>query len=288
MESRLKREREEVDDFVFDSDDENAAIATLLAAERLLPPRRGGKRSGSQPGRAPNLARDFDDAHARLVADYFAVDPVYPARYFERRFRVPRELFDRVFNEISKAPYFVRKTDAAGRRGLTPLQKVCTAILMLASGACADRADWELGISDSSALECMKIFSEEIVLRFRKEHLRQPTETDLKRIMSLYAARGFPGCIGCVDCQHYQWEACPIGLAVHFKGREAKSTLVLEGISDAELWIWHVFFGSPGSMNDINVLDNSTTMEKVIAGEFPPQSEHSVNGNKYTMPCVDQ
>jgi Plant transposon protein len=36
-------------------------------------------------------------------------------------------------------------------------------------------------------------------------------ETDLKRIMSLYAARGFPGCIGCIDCQHYLWEACPIG-----------------------------------------------------------------------------
>jgi hypothetical protein len=288
MESRLKREREEVDDLVFDSDDENAAIATLLATERLLPARRGGRRSGSQPGRAPNLARDFDDAHARLVADYFAVDPVYPARYFERRFRVPRELFDRVFNEISKAPYFVRKTDAAGRRGLTPLQKVCTAILMLASGACADGADRELGISDSSALESMKIFSEEIVRRFSKEYLRQPTETDLKRIMSLYAARGFPGCIGCIDCQHYQWEACPIGLAGQFKGKEAKSTLVLKGISDAELWIWHAFFGNPGSMNDINILDNLTTTEKVIAGEFPPQFGYSVNGNKYTMPYVDQ
>jgi hypothetical protein len=41
----------------------------------------------------------------------------------------------------------------------------------------------------------------------------------------------------------------------------------------------YVFFGSPGSMNDINVLENSTTMEKVIAGEFPPKFEYSVNGN---------
>jgi hypothetical protein len=85
---------------------------------------------------------------------------------------VPRDLFDRVFDEVSKAPYFVRKTDAAGRLGINPLQKVCTAILMLASGACADLADRELGISDSSAMECMKIFSGEIVRRFSKEYLR--------------------------------------------------------------------------------------------------------------------
>jgi hypothetical protein len=78
MESRLKREREEVDDFVFDSDDEGAAIAALLATESLLPRRQRGKRGGSHRGRAPNLARDFDDAHARLIADYFAVNPVYP------------------------------------------------------------------------------------------------------------------------------------------------------------------------------------------------------------------
>jgi hypothetical protein len=57
MEFRLKRESEEVDDFMFDSDDENAAIATLLASERLLPARRRGKRGGSQHGRAPTLAR---------------------------------------------------------------------------------------------------------------------------------------------------------------------------------------------------------------------------------------
>jgi Plant transposon protein len=210
MKSHLKREQEEVDDFVFDSDDEGVEIATLLATESLLPRHQRGKRGGSHRGRAPNLACDFDDAHAWLVADYFAVDPVYPARYFERRFRVPRELFNRVLNEVSKAPYFVRKTDAASRHGLTPPQKVCTAILMLASGACADRADRELGISDSSAMECMKIFSEESVRRFSKEYLRQPTETGLKRIMSLYASSGFLGCIGCIDCQHYQWEACPM------------------------------------------------------------------------------
>jgi Plant transposon protein len=110
----------------------------------------------------------------------------------------------------------VRKTDPAGRRGLTPLQKGCTVILMLASGACADRADRELGVSDSSALESMPIFSEESVRRSSKEYLRQSTETDLKRLMSLYAAHEFPGCIGCIDCQHYQWEPCPIGLARQF------------------------------------------------------------------------
>jgi hypothetical protein len=84
-----------------------------------------------------------------------------------------------------------------------------------------------MGTSDSSALQCMKMFSKEIVSRFSEEYLRQPTETDLKRIMSLYAARGFPACIECIDCQHYSWEACRIGLDGQFKGNEAKTTLFL-------------------------------------------------------------
>jgi hypothetical protein len=116
-----------------------------------------------------------------------------------------------------------------------------------------------------------------------RRFLRDPTEKDLQRIMAIYAARGFPGCIGCIYCQPYEWEAFPIGLAGQFKRNKAKSTIVLEGIADAELRIWHVFFGSLGSMNDSNVLDNSSTVKSIIAGDFPPKCNYRVNGNTYTM-----
>jgi Plant transposon protein len=106
---------------------------------------------------------------------------------------------------------------------------VRTAILTLAIGTCADSADPEMGTLDSSAMQCMKIISKEIVSRFSEEYLRQPTESDLNRIMSLYAARGFPACIECIDCQHYSWEAFRTGLAGQFKGKRQKVPLFLRG-----------------------------------------------------------
>lgn len=102
--------------------------------------------------------------------------------------------------------------------------------------------------------------------------------------MSINAARGFPGCVGSIDCQHWEWEKCPIAWAGQYKGEEKKPTIVLEAICDSELWIWHAFFGSPGSLNDINILDHSPTVEKIVAGEFPPSLYYEVNGVQRTIP----
>ena len=45
------------------------------------------KHGGSAVGRAPNKARDFAGAHARLMKDYFnGSDSVYDEADFERRF----------------------------------------------------------------------------------------------------------------------------------------------------------------------------------------------------------
>jgi len=88
--------------------------------------------------------------------------------------------------------------------------------------------------------------------------------------MKVCAARGLPGCIGALDCQHWQWMNCPIAWAGQFKGEEKKSTFVLEAIADSHLRIWNAFFGSSGSLNDINVLDQSPTFQSVLAGNFSP------------------
>lgn len=72
--------------------------------------------------------------------------------------------------------------------------------------------------------------------------------------------------------------------AGQFRGKEKQQTVVLEAISDGELWIWHYFFGSPGSLNDINILDHSTTMGAMLAGKFPPDVKFTVNGKDYYLP----
>ena len=59
-------------------------------------------------------------------------------------------------------------------------------------------------------------------------------------------------------------------------GKEKKPKIVLEAIVDGELWIWESNFGHPGSMTDINILDCSTILEKILKGELLPAFKYKV------------
>jgi len=67
-----------------------------------------------------------------------------------------------------------------------------------------------------------------------------------------------------------------------FKGHVKEPTMILEAVASKDLWIWHVFFGLPGSNNDINVLQRSPMFAKLAEGEAP-EVNYSINGHHYTM-----
>ena len=48
------------------------------------------------------------------------------------------------------------------------------------------------------------------------------------------------------------------------------STIILEAVADQETWIWHAFFGMPGSLNDINIVNRSPLMNKIANGDLQP------------------
>jgi hypothetical protein len=91
--------------------------------------------------------------------------------------------------------------------------------------------------------------------RFGETYLRAPNQDDINRILSDNAARGFPGMLGSLDCMHWKWKNCPSAWHGQFKGKEKAPSIILEAVATYDLWIWHAFFGLPGTLNDINVLD---------------------------------
>ena len=56
----------------------------------------------------------------------------------------------------------------------------------------------------------------------------------------------------------------------------------MEAVASYDLWIWHAFFGPPGTLNDINVLDRSPVFDDIIQGKAP-QVTYSVNGREYHL-----
>ncbi len=235
-----------------------------------------------QSGTRKTIARDHEEGHRRLVADYFANQPLYPERMFRTRFRMRKHLFLRIVQALGQwSPYFTQREDCSGRTGLSPLQKCTAAIRMLAYGTPADALDEYLLIGKSTSLECLDTFARGVVEVFGGQYLRRPTSEDIDHILQVNESRGFPGMLGSIDCMHWRWESCPRAWRGQFtRGDYKVLTIILEAVASYDLWIWHAFFGVAGSNNDINVLNQSPLFLEQVRGEAP-RVHFSVNGNEY-------
>jgi hypothetical protein len=81
---------------------------------------------------------------------------------------------------------------------------------------------------------------------------------------------------------HWSWKNCPSAWRGQFTGKEKEPTIVLEAVATYDLWIWHAFFGMPGSHNDINVLDRSPLFADLTSGRAPSVT-FTVNGQECDM-----
>ncbi|XP_073307089.1 uncharacterized protein [Primulina huaijiensis] len=72
------------------------------------------------------------------------------------------------------------------------------------------------------------------------------------------------------------------GWAGQYAGRSGKPTIILEAVADYELWIWHAYFGLPGSNNDINVLSKSHLFVNLANG-VAPTTNYVIQEKEYTM-----
>jgi hypothetical protein len=229
------------------------------------------------------IRRDFVQATKRIFHDYFAEPPLYSPNLFRRRFRMSRPLFLRSKSMLEATePYFVQRRNAVGRLGLSSFQKMIAAIRMLAYGTTADLCDEYVKIGESTAMECLKKFVKAVVSNFSKEYLRSPTNNDIARLLTLGKSRGFPGMLGSIDYMHWKWKNCPTAWQGNFTGHIREPTIILEAVASYDLWIWHAFFGLPGSHNDINVLERSSIFTELAEGRAPSVN-YSINCNNYTM-----
>ncbi|XP_062232833.1 uncharacterized protein LOC133930168 [Phragmites australis] len=241
-------------------------------------------RRRQQIGPRRYIPRNREKGHDDLVANYFSANPIYTDKMFRRRFRMTRPLFLRIVDNLREwSPYFTQRVDATGRDSLSPLQKCTAAIRMPAYGSSADQLDEVLKIAASTCLEILGKFAEGVIECFGEEYLRPPTSDEMEKILQENEARGFPGMLGSIDCMHWAWKNCPKGWAGMFtRGDKGVPTMILEAVASHDLRIWHAFFGTAGSQNDINVLNKSPLFIQAIKGEAP-MVQYIVNGTQYDM-----
>jgi hypothetical protein len=218
------------------------------------------------------INRDAEIGHNNIMRDYFGVEgnpPVYPEKIFRRRFRMHSDLFTYVMAGVLEVdPSFNLQMNAAGKRGLTCLQKCAVALRRLTLGVSADSLDEYYRVSESSTLLYTKKFCQAVIKKFKPDFLRSPTTEETIGIHQANAERGLPGCLGSLDCMHWAWKNCPKAWHGQFKGAKGVPTIVLEAVATRDNRIWHAFFGCPGTLNDINILGRSPLVTNVMNRTF--------------------
>jgi hypothetical protein len=157
-----------------------------------------------------------------------------------------------------------------------------TAIRMLTYGVTTNFMDEYLRIGETTTMDSFTGFVKAVVSIFSAEYLRSPNPEDIARLLAIGESRGFPGMLGSIDCMHWKWKNCPNAWRGMYFGHIREPTIILEAVASHDLWIWHTFFGLPGSHNDINVLERSNVFANLAEGRAPPVN-YSVNGHDYTM-----
>ncbi|XP_048601765.1 uncharacterized protein LOC125580750 [Brassica napus] len=201
---------------------------------------------------------------------------------FRRRYRMSRPLFLCIVDAVENHDNYIKqRRDIIGRLGLPSLQKITVVFRMLAYGLPADTTDEYIKIGESTAIKSMKRFCRAIVEIFSEEYLRSPTHADVSRLLYIGELRGFPGMLGSLYCMHWKWKNCPTAWG-QYSGRSGSPTIILEAVADYDLWIWHAYFGMPGSNNDINVLEPSYLFSNLAQG-IAPHAHYIIQGNEYNM-----
>ncbi|KAL1195754.1 hypothetical protein V5N11_000224 [Cardamine amara subsp. amara] len=265
---------------------QNQVVAQIMANTEFLVSQNQYNSESSHRGSIPGhivINRDRENAARNLFNDYFAENPLFPETMFRRRFRMSRPLFLRIQDAVQRHDnYFVQRRDGLGRLGLFPLQKITAAFRMLAYGSPADATDEYIKIGESTAIESLKRFCRAVVEIFGSRYLRAPDANDVARLLRIGETRGFPGMLGSLDCMHWKWKNCPTAWGGQYAGRSGSPTIILEAVADYDLWIWHAYFGLPGSNNDINVLEASHLFSNLVEGIAPP-ANYVINGKSYDM-----
>ncbi|GBG87175.1 hypothetical protein CBR_g44910 [Chara braunii] len=181
---------------------------------------------------------------------------------FVRFCRLPRPLFlqvlQRITPHIQRAPTNFRLPLLAG-------QKFACALIRWATGGYYWQLAHSLGLGLASALRSNEDVADAILHKYG--HLLQfPTGRRLEEVQNAFEAKGFPGCVGAIDCTHVYIDKPNGTRSECYYHHTGDFSVVAQVVCDNECRIVSVYVGCPGSVDDSRMLWMSPLYHNTMAG----------------------
>ena len=91
-------------------------------------------------------------------------------------------------------------------------------------------------------------------------------EQTYKQVVGEFTARGFPGCVGSVDCVHIGWDRCPTQYTNVYTGKEGFPSIAYEVICTSRKLIQLMSVGHPGTRNDKHIVRTDDSVHSLLYG----------------------
>ncbi|GBG90026.1 hypothetical protein CBR_g50119 [Chara braunii] len=158
-------------------------------------------------------------------------------KVFQQFCRLPRPLFNEILARI--APHIQRQM-TNWRQPVPAAQKFACALIRGATGGYYRQLAHGLGLGLASALRS-NIDVADAVIREYGHLLQFPTGQKLQDTLDAFERKGFPGCVGAIDCTHVYIEKPAGQRGECFYDRTGQFSVVAQAVCDHECRIQSVF-----------------------------------------------
>jgi len=195
-------------------------------------------------------------------------------------------VYDSLKNHLCESTtFFLKGYDAAKRRKIFTDTKILILMKCLAYGSSVISFCDYFQLGESTARLFVEKFIHGIVDidEFHLLYIRSMSPTDARRVKAMhFDQHGIHGMAGSLDYCHIRWNNCPVAYQGQFKRKKEKPTLIMEAVSDHQLFAWPFVVGYAGTLDDINVWDSSLLHQSLIDGSFHRNDfEYSIGAERF-------
>ncbi|MEX1351296.1 MAG: transposase family protein [Desulfobacterales bacterium] len=220
---------------------------------------------------AHNLCFRLRDDQPKVRAFWEDVAPTYYDKQFRRIFRVPRNVFGYIFDNIE---HDLTAKYVAGRSAVEPDKKLAIFLKYVGGRQTIYDIGQTFGVTDFSVIKSRREVSQAILDNLLERTIKWPGAAEKRQIADNFNDMGgehFPGIIGCLDGCHIP-VSTPLEFPDSYFNRKKFHSVVLQGTVKDDCSFIDVSIGCPGRFHDAKVLRNSdlwfTGYEKCSMGRY--------------------